>query len=153
MLQNAEYYQLGLNHPIMQTYYSMLTKVAVMLGADPEVAKKDMKDLLEFEISLANVGLSLFCQQNKNMPVLFIKVRIDYDLRQVMIPPDERRIYSQIYQKMALSKLQAEVPAFNFTRYLDNLLTRPVRSDEMVVMYALPYFKSLMKLVESSDKR
>ena len=56
MLQSAEYYQLGLSHPIMQTYYNILVNVATMMGADVQIAKKDMKDLLEFEIELAGVS-------------------------------------------------------------------------------------------------
>ena len=57
MLASAEYYQLGLSHPIMQTYYNILVSVAKMMGADDKIAKKDMKDLLEFEIELAKVVL------------------------------------------------------------------------------------------------
>ena len=56
MLASAEYYQLGLSHPIMQTYYNILVNVATMMGADIQIAKKDMKDLLEFEIELARVS-------------------------------------------------------------------------------------------------
>ena len=57
MLASAEYYQLGLSHPIMQTYYNILVNVATMMGADIQIAKKDMKDLLEFEIELARVSV------------------------------------------------------------------------------------------------
>ena len=55
MLASAEYYQLGLSHPIMQTYYNILVNVATMMGANSHTAKRDMKDLLEFEIRLAEV--------------------------------------------------------------------------------------------------
>ena len=55
MLHSAEYYQLGLNHSIMHTYYNILVKVATMMGADKQRAQKDMKDLLKFEIKLAGV--------------------------------------------------------------------------------------------------
>ena len=55
MLASAEYYQLGLSHPIMQTYYNILVNVATMMGAGSHTAKRDMKDLLEFEIQLAEV--------------------------------------------------------------------------------------------------
>ena len=63
MLASAEYYQLGLSHPIMQTYYNILVSVAKMMGADNKIAKKDMKDLLEFEIELAKVILMFIFQQ------------------------------------------------------------------------------------------
>ena len=39
----------------MQTYYNILVNVATMMGANSHTAKRDMKDLLEFEIRLAEV--------------------------------------------------------------------------------------------------
>ena len=39
----------------MQTYYNILVNVATMMGAGSHTAKRDMKDLLEFEIQLAEV--------------------------------------------------------------------------------------------------
>ena len=57
LLPSAEYYQLGLNHPIIQSYYNVLINVATLLGADPAKAKKDMKELIEFEMHLADVRI------------------------------------------------------------------------------------------------
>ena len=56
MLSSTEYYQLGPNNTIMQTYYKILVKVATMLGAEPTRAQRDMKNLLDFEIELAKVS-------------------------------------------------------------------------------------------------
>jgi hypothetical protein len=70
-----------------------------------------------------------------------------------MIPPHERRNYSEIYLKLDLGKLSSEVPDFNFSAYLSNLLHRPLNSSEEVVIYALPYFKKLTKLMKNSNKR
>ena len=72
---------------------------------------------------------------------------------QIMIPPHERRNYSEIYLKLDLGKLSAEIPDFDFTAYLSNLLHRPLNSSEEVVIYALPYFKQLTKLMKNSNKR
>lgn len=55
MLPSAEYYLLGLGHPIMQTYYNLLVNVATLLGGDKTRAKREMKELIEFEIELASV--------------------------------------------------------------------------------------------------
>ena len=60
MLMSAEYYQFGLNHPIMQTSYNILVNVAINRAADNPIAKTDMKDLLEFEIELARVCSSIY---------------------------------------------------------------------------------------------
>jgi membrane metallo-endopeptidase-like protein 1 len=58
LLPSAEYYQLGLGHPIMQTYYNLLVNVATLLGADRSRAKREMKELIEFESELASVSSS-----------------------------------------------------------------------------------------------
>jgi membrane metallo-endopeptidase-like protein 1 len=60
LLPSAEYYLLGLGHPIMQTYYNLLVNVATLLGADRNRAKREMKELIEFEIELAAVNKNLF---------------------------------------------------------------------------------------------
>ena len=60
MLPSLEYYQLGFNHPIIQSYYNVLLNVATLLGADPKIAKKEMKELIEFEMNLASVRLLFF---------------------------------------------------------------------------------------------
>ena len=70
-----------------------------------------------------------------------------------MTPPHERRNFSKIYEKLKLSQLSAQVPAFNFTRYLDIVLPKNLDPDEEVVIYASKYFKKLTKIVEETDKR
>ena len=72
MLASAEYYQLGLSHPIMQTYYNILVNVATMMGANSHTAKRDMKDLLEFEIQLAEV-----CTDKKECLIYLLIYYID----------------------------------------------------------------------------
>jgi hypothetical protein len=57
LLPSAEYYQLGFGHPIIQSYYNVLINVASLLGADPNLAKKEMKELIEFEMNLASVSI------------------------------------------------------------------------------------------------
>ena len=57
MLPNIEYYLLGFEHPIIQTYYKILVDVSMLLGAEETLAKKDMRDLIDFEMKLAKVIL------------------------------------------------------------------------------------------------
>ena len=56
LLPSAEYYQLGFNHQIIQSYYAVLLNTATLLGAEPEAAKREMKELIEFEMNLASVS-------------------------------------------------------------------------------------------------
>ena len=75
MLPSAEYYLLGLGHPIMQTYYNLLVNVATLLGGDKTRAKREMKELIEFEIELASVRtcskFSVLFQNLSNTHVTF----------------------------------------------------------------------------------
>lgn len=124
-MPSAEYYDLGFNHPIIQSYYNVLLNVATLLGADPLRSKREMKDLIEFEMNLASI----------------------------MIPPHERRNYSEIYKKVDLGTLSRDVPMFDFAAYLQTVLPRPLNDHEDVVMYALPYFKRLTNLIDMTEKR
>ena len=42
----------------MKAYNEVLVNVATLLGADPNAAKTEMKDLIEFEMNLASVSNS-----------------------------------------------------------------------------------------------
>lgn len=41
-------------------YHKYMTQIAIILGADPETASKEMQDVLKFEILLANVSKPLY---------------------------------------------------------------------------------------------
>jgi len=125
VLPSSEYYHQGIDHPIMKAYQEILTNIAMLLGAEQSQAEKDMHAVIAFEIELA----------------------------MIMTPPHERRNFSKIYEKLKLSQLSAQVPAFNFTRYLDIVLPKNLDPDEEVVIYASKYFKKLTKIVEETDKR
>ncbi|CAB4057310.1 MMEL1 [Lepeophtheirus salmonis] len=103
-LPSFEYYKLGIIHPIIQTYYKFLVDVATLLGANKSRAMEEMMNLIHFEMELANI----------------------------MIPPHQRRNFSQMYQKMTLGELSISVPKFNFSAYLKDLFPRKLQSSEHV---------------------
>lgn len=37
-------------------YYNYMTKIALLLGADPQTVHENMNEVLDFEIKLANVS-------------------------------------------------------------------------------------------------
>ena len=94
---------------------------------------------------------------NYNVDYLAIKLEVQSNqkniLFQIMIPPHQRKNFSEIYMKVDLDTLSTQVPTFDFSAYLTFLLRRPLNTDEKVVMYALPYFKRLTSLIEMTDKR
>eukprot|EP00095_Tigriopus_kingsejongensis_P001687 maker-scaffold1658_size31987-snap-gene-0.9 protein:Tk01687 transcript:maker-scaffold1658_size31987-snap-gene-0.9-mRNA-1 annotation:"endothelin-converting enzyme 1" len=124
-LGSAEYYSLGISHPFIESYYNILQNIATTLGADSDTAQKDMRNLITFETALSKI----------------------------MSPPSARRNFSEIYKKMTLENVQSKVPDFDFHAYLGALLPRDLNKTEEVVIYSLPYFQKLTKLIQDSDPR
>ena len=54
---SREYLSKGFGEKIVDAYYSYLVDIAVILGADPERASKEIRESVEFEMKLANVSL------------------------------------------------------------------------------------------------
>jgi hypothetical protein len=50
----------GFEDPRLLAYEEFAVNVAILFGASNAVAKKDMRDVINFEIKLANVRFSLF---------------------------------------------------------------------------------------------
>lgn len=46
----------GIDDPVVEAYHSYQVDLAVIYGADKEIAKKEMMEALNFEIALANVS-------------------------------------------------------------------------------------------------
>jgi len=89
-----------------------------MLGAERSRAEFEMKQLIEFETNLTKVFIINHFFQNNSLIKNYL-----YSFK-ILIPPRERRNYSEIYHKIELGKLAAEVPDFDFVSYLDQLLPR-----------------------------
>lgn len=53
---SREYLSKGFDEKIVQAYYKYMVDIAVILGADPDRARRELKESLEFEIKLANVS-------------------------------------------------------------------------------------------------
>jgi len=125
VLPSAEYYHQGINHPIMKAYKEILVNVGELLGADRATAEHDMQQVIDFEIQLSKI----------------------------MTPPHERRNFSLMYEKMTLAELSARVPGFNFTQYLDIVLTDQVQHEDKIVIYATKYFNKLSELLTKTESR
>lgn len=62
---SREYLNRGLNDKLVQAYYEYMVDIATLLGAERARAEVELKQSLQFEISLANVS-SLYRQQTEN---------------------------------------------------------------------------------------
>lgn len=69
------------------------------------------------------------------------------------MPEADRHDTSAIYRKLTLNELQREVPQVRWMEYLTAFLDDNITNNEPVVVYALPYFVELGKILEKTDRR
>lgn len=75
------------------------------------------------------------------------------NVMQITTSEEDRRNISELYVKMSLAKLSNVVPEIDWLRYLTIVLARKVDQEENVVVFALKYFKDLVKLIKTSSHR
>lgn len=122
-LMSRDYYIQGSQQ--LEAYGRFMVDIAELLGATPERARTEMQEVLEFETALANET----------------------------VPREERRNYSAIYKKITVAKLQEQVAQINWTLYFSIAMPVEITPDEEVVVYAVPYLRSMSDLVEATRKR
>ena len=76
-------------------FLNSISKVAVLLGADPARAASELRESLLFEIKLANASL----------------------------PREQRRNASKLYNPMKLSEMSSIADIVDWTTYVNNVLT------------------------------
>lgn len=64
-LPSREYYLKSNSNTDLEAYLNYMTKIALILGADPATASDDMQEVLEFETQLANVSYSTIHKHHK----------------------------------------------------------------------------------------
>ncbi|GAB0091434.1 Neprilysin-1 [Sergentomyia squamirostris] len=126
-LPSRDYYLKESSEGDLRAYHRYMTQVAVLLGANPETASKELQEVVKFEMKLANASL----------------------------PEADRHDTSAIYRKLTLPELQAEVPQFQWREYIQATLGEDVTlmTDEPVVSYAMPYLVEMGKILAESDRR
>lgn len=104
-----------------------MTKVSVLLGANETDARRQMKEVMDFETKIANIT----------------------------IPLEERRNEEAMYHPMKLSELDKLAPFINWTEHLDHameLVGRRVTQREVVVVYAPEFLKKLSVIIAEMQK-
>ncbi|XP_053562346.1 phosphate-regulating neutral endopeptidase PHEX isoform X1 [Bombina bombina] len=104
---------------------------AVSLGANQTRAEVDMKALLDLETKLAQI-----------------------------IVPHENRTSESMYNKMTISELSAMIPEFEWLQYVKKVIDfnihpelKDIDASENVIVRVPQYFKDLIKIIQSEDKR
>ncbi|XP_076053157.1 neprilysin-1-like [Oratosquilla oratoria] len=109
----------------LKAYLRFMTDVAELLGAKGEKAKNDLQEVLDLETQIANATL----------------------------PQADRHDTGSNYIKLSLADLQREVPEFNWTEYLGAFIEEDLEPEEPIVVYAMPYFKLLGKILQKTEPR
>ena len=64
-----EFWEKGLNDPIIKAYYQLMIDIAVYLGAKEKDAREEMKQVMVFEMKLAMIKLPR--DQKRNMSLVY----------------------------------------------------------------------------------
>ena len=99
-----EYLKKGFDFPIVQTYYQLLVKLAVLFGANKKRAEKDMKAALQLVIKLANFTL----------------------------PAEQKRNQTATYHPMPLSEVQKLYHEVPLDKYIKAITGAEVTEKEVV---------------------
>ncbi|ENN73974.1 hypothetical protein YQE_09430, partial [Dendroctonus ponderosae] len=124
-LPSRDYYLKQSSEGDRQAYHKYMTNIAVLLGANKTTASDELKKVIEFERKLANASL----------------------------PEQDRHDTSTIYRKLKLRELQKIVPQINWLEYFHSFLDANITEDEPVVLYGIPYFVELGKILSVTDRR
>ncbi|KAE8748157.1 hypothetical protein FOCC_FOCC005160 [Frankliniella occidentalis] len=124
---SREYLHKGLEDKLVKEYYKYQVDIAVIFGADRAVAEKDMLDVVNFEINMANISL----------------------------PNEQRRNSTKLYNPMKISELQERYPSIPWKEYMEKILPASITlSDSEVIIVDVPeYFSKLEKLLAMTPKR
>ena len=119
-----EYLIKGYDDAFVQAYYKYMVQTAVFLGADEQIAKKEMKEALEFELKLAEMSL----------------------------PVAEMRNITALYNPMTLAEAQKLYPEFPLIKYISGALGLTVDENE-VVHVAVYYLNDLGSYITTVPAR
>ncbi|KAK4879928.1 hypothetical protein RN001_008074 [Aquatica leii] len=118
----------GFEDDFVTAYYKYLVDLAIILGADKATAEKDLKDSVNFEISLAEITLA----------------------------SEDRRNMSTLTNIMTLSTVQKKYPVIPWIEYLQNLANDPsviITENEEIDIGVPKFLTDLNVLLQKTPKR
>ncbi|XP_045161647.2 neprilysin-like [Mercenaria mercenaria] len=132
------YYLLDFLLPVREAYITLAVSVAKLFGADSDVADKEMREVLDLEIDIANIS----------------------------IRAEDRRDNEAVYNKMTISELKQNITEpgstdtiqFDWLEYISGVFDLEnvkiqVNESEPVVVEAIPYFEKLFSVLQKHGKR
>ncbi|XP_046572209.1 endothelin-converting enzyme 2-like isoform X2 [Haliotis rubra] len=127
-MPSRDYYLKPRNDEHVMVYQNLATDVAVLFGADRTEAEQQMKDMVDFEITIANLTLA----------------------------QAERRNMDKLYHRMTVKELTDSIPGFDWLRYLKGMFgpfNHTITDSEQVVVYTPDYIRNMLQVIQkTSDK-
>lgn len=122
-----EYLMKGVEDPDVKAYYEYMLDVALLMGAEEEQGAREMLEVLDFEIQLANISL----------------------------PREERRDASKLYNKMEVGDLSTLDPTTPWVEYINTVLEGAFVIDESepIIVDAPSYIKEFSSLISRTPIR
>ncbi|KAG8321660.1 NEDD8 protease nep2, variant 3 [Homalodisca vitripennis] len=113
----------GVGHPVVESYYWYMVYIAVMYGADRQLAEIQLYESLLFEIELARITES----------------------------DEENRDIDRFYNPYRLEDLMSEFGWINWKVLIEDTLHTSVRKDDMIFVRELEFLKKLEVLLKKTS--
>ncbi|CAL8371938.1 unnamed protein product, partial [Gadus morhua 'NCC'] len=110
---------------ILAAYKALMERLLSMLGAHNATLKS--KEILQLETRLANITVS------------------EYD--------DQRKDISNMYNRITLRQLQRSAPGFHWKRLLDRIFRDNFSEEEEIVVLATDYMQKVSDIIKTTSKR
>ncbi|KAL5013750.1 hypothetical protein ScPMuIL_008020 [Solemya velum] len=127
-MPSRDYYLKGWEDESVRVYQEFAIDVALVFGANETAAEEEMRDMVTFEINLANVT----------------------------IPQDQRRDNEKLYNRMTIKELKTRIPEFNWLRYIQLMFAHvniTIEESEQIVVYAPEYLEKIVKVLQKTSNR
>ncbi|XP_059154147.1 neprilysin-1-like isoform X2 [Physella acuta] len=132
-LPGQKYYLVERNDTMLKAYEEFIYAVGNLMGfANASTAAQDIKDIVDFEIQLANIS----------------------------VPDEQRRDSKKLYNPMTLREIIGNYSQqFNWTSFFNQIFSSPeigltdVTGDEILINLSPLYYERLSKVLEATPKR
>jgi predicted metalloendopeptidase len=120
-LSSVDYYQ-NTSTRYFKSYVQLITKITQLLNAPNKTAATDIKNILDFEIKLANISR-----------------------------PYEKN-GGAIYQRLSLKKLGKLIPKIDWKRYFKLSIPVNINDTQQIGIYGIDYFLDVQELILSTNE-
>ncbi|XP_046376734.1 neprilysin-1-like [Haliotis rufescens] len=129
-LPGREYYLKERNSSTLKAYEDYIIRTAVALGANQVDASDQIRDLVDFEIEIANITVPLF----------------------------DRLDQSKQYNPMSIAEMAQNYSQFDWLKHVRDIMAEEgvdinITAEEVVINWSPPYFEKLFPILEKTPKR